>query len=121
MKIHTGDTVLICKGTDRGKEGAVLRVLRERGKVVVAGVNIRTLHKKPQTGEEKGSIEKKEMPIDCSNVMLIDPSNKQRTRVGYTGSGREKKRIAKRTGTILKNIPKKKSKNVAQSATQENT
>ncbi len=110
MKIHIGDTVTVCKGTDRGKEGAVLRVLRERGKVVVAGVNVRTLHKKPKTTEEKGSIEKQEMPIDCSNVMVVDPSDKKRTRVGYTGSGREKKRIAKRTGTVLKNTPKKKKK-----------
>lgn len=107
MKIHTGDTVLICKGADRGKEGAVLRVLRDLDKVVVAGVNIRTAHIKPQAGEEKGRIEKKEMPIDCSNVMLVDPSDKKRTRVGYAGDGREKKRIAKRTGSVLKNVPKK--------------
>ena len=117
MKIHTGDTVIVCKGVDRGKEGTVLRVLREHGRVVVAGVNVRTLHKKPQTGEEKGRIEKKEMPIDCSNVMVLDPSdkNKRRTRVGYTGVGSEKKRIAKRTGAVLKNTPKKKKV----SATQE--
>lgn len=104
----------VCKGVDRGKEGAVLRVLRERGKVVVAGVNIRTLHKKPQADEEKGRIEKKEMPIDCSNVMLLDPSDKRRTRIGYTGVGRDKKRIAKRTGAVLKNVPKKKKVNTAQ-------
>lgn len=110
MKIHTGDTVIVCKGVDRGKEGAVLRVLRERGKVVVAGVNVRTLHKKPTDSEGKGSIERKEMPIDCSNVMLLDPSDKKRTRVGYAGVGREKKRVAKRTGAVLKNIPKKKKK-----------
>ena len=98
----------VCKGVDRGKDGAVLRVLQESGKVVVAGVNIRTFHRKPQAGEEKGRIEKKEAPIDCSNVMLLDPSDKQRTRVGYTGLGREKKRIATRTGAALKNISKKK-------------
>ncbi|MCY4577048.1 MAG: 50S ribosomal protein L24 [Candidatus Kaiserbacteria bacterium] len=109
MKVHIGDTVTICKGADRGKEGVVLRVLRESGRVVVAGVNIRTLHKKPRTGDEQGSIEKKEMPIACSNVMVVDPSDKRRTRVGYVGSGREKQRVAKRTGKVLKHTPKKKS------------
>ena len=114
MKIHTGDTVIVSKGVDRGKEGAVLRVLRGRGKVVVAGVNVRTLHRKPQTGEEKGRIEKKEMPIDCSNVMVLDPSDKRRTRVGYTGVGRDKQRVARRSGTILKHTPKKKKEKTSQ-------
>ena len=110
MKIQIGDTVTICKGSDRGKKGSVLRVLRERGRVVVAGVNIRTLHKKPKDGEDKGSIEKKEMPINCSNVMLVDPESKKRTRVGYVGSGKEKKRVAKNSGTALKNVSQKKKK-----------
>ena len=114
MKIHIGDKVQVCKGKDRGKEGEVLRVLRSSGKIVIAGVNIRTLHKKPKTGEEKGSIEKQEMPINHSNVMLLDPGGKKRTRVGYTGVGKEKKRIAKGSGTALKNIPKKKTKAVTE-------
>ena len=106
--------MIVCKGVDRGKEGAVLRVLPGSGRVVVAGVNIRTLHRKPQTGEEKGRIEKKEMPIDCSNVMLLDPSDKRRTRVGYTGVGRGKKRVTKRTGATLKNTSKKKKERTTQ-------
>ena len=109
MKIQVGDTVIVRKGAHRGQEGAVLRVLRDLGKVVVAGVNVRTMHIKPQTGEEKGRIEKKEMPIDCSNVMPLDPSDKKWTRVGYTGIGREKKRVARRTGSVFKNTSKKKS------------
>ena len=100
--------MVVCKGFDRGKEGKVLRVLRECGKVVVASVNVRTIHKKPQAGEEQGSIEKKEMPVDCSNVMLVDPDSKKRTRIGYTGSGREKKRVAKRSGVALKRVSRKK-------------
>ena len=59
MKIQAGDKIKVCKGADRGKEGEVLRVLRESGKVVISGINVRTKHKKPRTGEDKGSIEKK--------------------------------------------------------------
>ena len=110
MKLYIGDNVRVCKGKDRGKEGAILRILRGSGKVVVAGVNIRTLHIKPRTAEEKGSVEKREMPFDHSNVMLIDPGSKQQTRVGYDGSGREKKRVAKSSGSVLKHAPKKQRK-----------
>ena len=109
MKIQSGDNVKVCKGVDQGKEGKVLRVLRESNRVIVSGINIRTIHKKPKTNEEKGSIEKKEMPINCSNIMLIDPESKKQTRVGYTGIGKEKKRVTKKTGTVLKKSKKKKN------------
>ena len=121
MKIHIGDKVKICKGKDRGKEGEVLRVIQESGKMVIAGVNIRTIHKKPQTGEEKGSIEKKEMPVNSSNVMLIDPSTKKQTRVGYDGDGKNKKRVARKSGAALKNTSKKKKKTDKEEKTQPQT
>ena len=110
MKIQNGDRVIVCKGSDKGKEGEVIGVLRESSKVIISGVNIRTIHKKPKTNEEKGSIEKKEMPIDLSNVMIVDPKTKKRTRVSYEGVGKEKKRITKKSGTVLKKSIKKKKK-----------
>ena len=108
MKVQNGDKVKVCKGSEKGKEGEILRVINSR--VVISGVNIRTLHKKPRTGEERGSIEKKEMPIDASNVMIIDPENKKQTRIGYTGTGKEKKRITKKSGIMLKKNTKKRKK-----------
>ena len=108
MKVQNGDKVKVCKGSEKGKEGEVLHVIN--GRVVISGVNIRTLHKKPRTGEDKGSIEKKEMPIDTSNVMIIDPESKKQTRVGYTGIGKEKKRITKKGGAMLKKNTKKRKK-----------
>ena len=99
---------MICKGSERGKEGEVVRVLQETGKVVISGINIRTLHKKPKAGEDKGSIEKREMPINLSNIMVLDPKEKKRTRVSYEGKGKDKKRITKKSGTALKKTVKKK-------------
>ena len=110
MKIHIGDKVQVCKGKDRGKEGEVLRILRGSGKVVVAGVNIRTRHIKPKTVDEKGSIKKQEMPINHSNIMVVDPDTKKRTRVGYTGTGKDKKRVTRTSGAVLKNAAKRKKK-----------
>lgn len=108
MKIHTGDKVIICKGSEKGKEGEVVRVLQDVNKVVISGINIRTLHKKPKAGEDRGSIEKKEMPIDLSNVMILDPKEKKRTRISHKGKGKEKNRITKKSGTALKKTVKKK-------------
>ena len=118
MKIQVGDQVKVCKGAAKGSAGAVLRIFPDSGRVVVEGVNIRTLHKKPVAGVTSGSIEKKEMPIDCSNVMLLDPSDKQVTRIGYVGSGKKKNRVAVRSGTVMKRSKKKKEKEVKGS--QEN-
>lgn len=101
---------MVCKGSDKGKSGEVLRVLRESGKVIISGINIRTIHKKPGANEEKGSIEKKEMPIDYSNIMMVDPKSKQRTRVGYEVTEKEKRRITKKGGTVLKKSVKKQKK-----------
>lgn len=101
--------VLVCKGSDLGKTGAVLRVLPAEGKIVIDGVNVRTLHRKPRMKGEKGSIEKKPMPINASNVAVVDPKTKKRTRIRYSGTGREKQRVTK-SGAILKRETKRGKK-----------
>lgn len=121
MKIQNDDKVKVCKGADKGKQGKVLRILREDNRVVISSVNIRTIHKKPQTGEEKGSIEKKEMPINLSNIMFIDPESKKQTRVGYTGTGKEKKRITKKSGAVLKRSTRKKKKETGETKEAKQT
>lgn len=121
MKIQNGDRVKVCKGADKGKEGEILRILRNN-RVIISGVNIRTLHKKPKTGEEKGSIEKKEMPVNLSNMMLIDPESKKQTRIGYIGTSREKKRITRKSDTILKkNVKKRKDTKDTKDTKEEKT
>ena len=101
MKIQTGDTVVVIKGSDKKKSGTVLRVLQEEDRVLVSGVNVRTIHRKPRTRDEKGTREKKERPINISNVAVVDPKTKKPTRISFTGVGKDKRRIARKSGTVL--------------------
>ncbi len=100
MKIHTGDTIVVITGKDRGKTGQVLRVLPEKNRVVVTGVNMRTKHlrKSPQ---RPGQILRYEASIHASNIMLVDPKTKKRTRIGWELAEGKKKRIAKRSGSVV--------------------
>jgi large subunit ribosomal protein L24 len=85
-KIKKGDQVIVIAGRDKGKTGRVLEVFTEQQRVVVEGVQRVTKHVKAgQTarGSRTGGIETVEAPIHVSNVMLVDPETKKRTRVGY--------------------------------------
>ncbi len=112
---------MVMKGSDKKKVGNVLHVIPDDEKVIVAGVNIRTAHKKARTRNEKGTIEKKERPISISNVLVIDPKTKEPSRVQYTGTGKEKKRMTKKNGTMLekKQARKKTAKKTVVAAKSE--
>jgi large subunit ribosomal protein L24 len=98
LKIKRGDTVVVTSGKEKGKRGEVEHVLPRENRVVVQGVNVRTRHARPSQQNQQGLFHF-EAPIDASNVMLIDPTNGEPTRVGYrfTDSG-EKIRIGKKSG-----------------------
>jgi large subunit ribosomal protein L24 len=81
LKIRKGDRVRIMRGNERGKEGTVLRVDREKNRVVVEGVNLRKRHRKPSAMDPEGGIITFEAPIHASNVMLLDPASNEPTRV----------------------------------------
>lgn len=83
-KIKSGDLVQVIAGTDRGKQGKVLKVFPKTERVLVEGVKVVTKHTKanPMTGAA-GGIEKVEAPIHVSNVAIVDPETKKPTRVGY--------------------------------------
>ncbi len=108
-KIKKGDTVRVMVGDAikcRGKEGKVLSVDHENGKVVVEGVNKVTKHAKPSAANPNGGIIEKEAPIDISNVMLVVKG--KTTRVGFKRVPDEKRpgktkalRIAKATGEVI--------------------
>ena len=70
MKIHKDDNIIVITGKDKGKTGKVLKALPRVHKVVVAGVNVRKVHKRPKKSGQKGQIIEKSMPIDVSNVRL---------------------------------------------------
>lgn len=81
LGIVKGDRVRVIRGNHRDSEGTVLRVLREQQKVVVEGVNVRKRHTRPSPANQEGGIVSFEAPIHVSNVMLIDPTSGEPTRV----------------------------------------
>lgn len=120
MKIRTGDTVAIISGKDRGKTGQVLRVLHEKNRVVVAGVNMRTKHVK-KTPTRAGQKLHYEASLSVSNVMVLDPKTKKPTRIGMKTDAKGRKvRIAKSSGEVLSAVKVSKAateKKVAPSKT----
>ncbi len=100
MKIKKGDTVLVITGKDKGKKGEVIAAYPKTNKVVVSGVNIQSKHEKAKQ-DQPAQIVKVEGPIDASNVMFYDSKAKAPTRIGYTGKGKDKKRVSKKTGKVI--------------------
>jgi large subunit ribosomal protein L24 len=101
LKIKKGDKVVVISGRDKGKNGEVLRVMREDNRAVVQGVNLVKRHTRPSPGQPGGIIEK-EAAIHISNLAHIDPASQKPTRVGYKflEDGR-KVRVARRSGEVL--------------------
>ena len=102
MKVKVGDNVRILAGKDKGKEGRIIKTLKKDNKVVVEGVNVIKKHVKPNRMNEAGGIITKEAPIHASNVMIIDPKTKKRTRIGHTTDKKGKKvRITKKSNESI--------------------
>ena len=99
-KIKKDDLVRVIAGKDKGKEGKVLAVDVKNHKVLVEGVNKVFKHTKPSYQNQQGGIVEKEAPIDISNVMYLYKG--QTVRVGFQGTGKDKKRVAKVNGKLEK-------------------
>ena len=101
-KIRKDDEVIVLTGRDKGKRGAVLRVVTRTDRVLVEGVNVTKRHVKPTQGDPQGGIVEREAPIHISNVALIDPESDRPTRVRYKKleDGR-KVRVAARSGEVI--------------------
>ena len=90
MKIHKGDQVMVISGKESGKSGKVLRVDKEKRRVVIERLNMAKRHTRPNPKKNpQGGVIEREAPIHASNVMLVCPACNQSTRVGYrfTGDG----------------------------------
>ena len=107
MYIRKDDTVVVLTGDDKGTRGKVLRVLRSKNQLVVEGVNRVYRHLKPSKRNPQGGRISKEMPVDASNVMLIDPATNKPTRLGvrYLADG-TKELYAKKSGTRIRVLSK---------------
>ncbi|HIY57103.1 MAG TPA: 50S ribosomal protein L24 [Candidatus Tetragenococcus pullicola] len=101
MFVKKGDKVKVITGKDKNVEGVVLQTLPKLDKVVVEGVNVVKKHQKPSQAAPQGGIVEKEAPIHVSNVMVIDPTNGEATRVGYKELDGKKVRVSKKTGEVL--------------------
>jgi large subunit ribosomal protein L24 len=103
-RIRVGDTVLIVAGKDRGEHGKVVMVDPVRGRVMVEGKNLATKHAKPEQAggtTRPGQKVSKAMPMDISNVKLIDPHSDKPTRVGRKILGGKLVRYAKVSGEVI--------------------
>ena len=101
MNFKQGDKVVVISGSSKGKEGKITKVLKSQNKVIVEGANIVKKHVKPN-GQTAGSIVEMEAPINASNVMMIDPKTKKRTRIGHTTDKKGKKvRVSKKSNENL--------------------
>ncbi len=101
MNFKKGDKVVVIAGKSKGKQGTILKVLRDENKVLVEGANMVKKHLKPN-GEGTGSIVEVEAPIHASNVMMLDPKTKKPTRIGHTTNKAGKKvRFAKKSNENL--------------------
>ena len=103
LHIKKNDTVVVLAGEDKGKTGKVLKVLVEKNRALVEGVNMVSKSTKPSAKNPQGGIVKQEAPIHISNLNLVDPKSGKATRVGIKVTEDGKKvRIAKKSGEEIK-------------------
>ena len=98
-KLKKGDKVVVLAGKDKGKQGEITAVFPKENKAVVDGVNVAIRHQR-QTQTTQGGRVAKNMPIDLSNLSLMDKNGKA-TRVGFRMEGDKKVRFAKTTGDLI--------------------
>jgi large subunit ribosomal protein L24 len=102
MNIRKGDRVKVIRGNHKDQEGTVLRVEREKNRVVIEGVNRRKRHMKPSQTNPEGGIVEFEAPVHASNVMLIDPETGEPTRVrAQVGADGKRERVAVKSGRVI--------------------
>lgn len=104
LHIKKGDKVFVISGEDKGRQGKVLEVLPEKSRAIVEGVNMVSKHTKPNADTPQGGIVKKEAPIHISNLLLVDPSSGEATRIGRRIDEKTNKlvRYAKKSGEEIK-------------------
>jgi len=99
-KLKKGDKVVVIAGRDKGVEGEIERVMPSEGRAVVSGVNTVIRHTKQSQASQGGRIPKA-MPIDLSNLAMVDPKDGGPTRVGFRTEDGKKVRFAKKSGEVI--------------------
>ena len=100
LKIKTGDTVRVISGDHKGSEGKVIKVLLDKNKAIVEGVNMVKKHMKPSAQSPQGGIVEKEASIQISNLSLLT-SKGETTRIGYKMEEGKKVRFSKKSNEVI--------------------
>ena len=103
IRVKKGDLVEVISGRDAGKRGKILKVIRDKGRVIVQGVGFIKRHTRPNPQKNvKGGIAEREAPIHVSKVMVVSPEDDRRTRLGAKiGDDGRKVRISRRGGAVI--------------------
>lgn len=102
--VRKGDTATVIAGNYKGKKGIVLEVFRDKNRAIIEGVNMITKHVKPSANHPEGGIEKTEAAIHLSNIMIVDPSSGEPTKIGRKKNSDSKlQRFSKKTGELINN------------------
>ncbi|MFA5853160.1 MAG: 50S ribosomal protein L24 [Spirochaetales bacterium] len=99
-KLRKEDLVQVITGKDKGKQGKILRIDREKGKVIVAGVNMVKKAMKKKNQQDRGGIAEIEAALHISNVMIICKKCGP-VKIGYKIEGDTKKRVCRKCGEVL--------------------
>jgi len=100
FKIRKEDQVEIIAGKDKGKRGSVVRVVRDKDRIIVAGCNIVKKAMKKQKQQDRGGIAEIEAPLHISNVAIVCKKCGP-TRIGYKLDGKKKSRVCRKCGDTL--------------------
>ena len=100
LKIKSGDTVKVIAGDHKGSEGKVQKVLSDKNKAIVEGVNMVKKHTKPSAQNPQGGIVEKEAPIQISNLSLLT-SKGEATRAGFRMEDGKKVRFSKKSNEVI--------------------
>ena len=104
LYIRKGDTVKVISGNSKHKTGKVLEVFPAKYRAIVEGVNVVSKHTKPSATNPNGGIVKSEASVHISNLMVVDPSSFEATRIGRKADDNGKLiRYAKKSGEAIKN------------------
>ena len=100
FKIRRDDTVEVIAGKDKGKRGSVVRILRDKDRVIVLGLNMVKKAMRRRNQQDRGGIVEIEAPIHVSNVMVVCKKCGP-TRIGYKVDGDKKTRICRKCGEAI--------------------
>jgi large subunit ribosomal protein L24 len=102
LHIKKDDTVMIISGNFKGRKAKVLEVFPAQNKAIVEGINLVTKHVKPSAQNPEGGRNEQEAPIHISNLMVVDPSSGEPSRVGRKANDSGKlQRYSKKTGEFI--------------------